>query len=102
VEEFIRIAFTGQIGSGGIPSGGKGRFSPRACLCRLASEAALSIHDDINIIAFVIPGLTRNPVFSWIPAFAGMTTFAGINVAVHNSLNPWQVPFYYREPAYFL
>ena len=24
---------------------------------------------------FVIPGLTRNPVFFWIPAFAGMTTY---------------------------
>ena len=33
----------------------------------------------------VIPGLTRNPVFSWIPAFAGMTTFVGINVAMHNT-----------------
>jgi hypothetical protein len=43
------------------------------------------IHDDINLIAFVIPGLTRNPVFSWIPAFAGLTTFAGINVAVYSS-----------------
>jgi hypothetical protein len=33
---------------------------------------------------FVIPGLTRNPVFSWIPAFAGMTPFVTINVAVYN------------------
>jgi len=58
------------------------------------------IHDDINLIMFVIPGLTpyqvrgrlRNPVFSWIPAprllpagtsFAGMTAFAGIKVAGH-------------------
>ena len=24
----------------------------------------IAIHDDINIFAFVIPGLTRNPVFS--------------------------------------
>jgi hypothetical protein len=32
---------------------------------------------------FVIPGLTRNPVFFWIPAFAGMTAFAMINVAVY-------------------
>ncbi|OGQ06100.1 MAG: hypothetical protein A2026_10490 [Deltaproteobacteria bacterium RBG_19FT_COMBO_46_12] len=32
------------------------------------------IYDDINVSRFVIPGLTRNPVFSiWIPAFAGMT-----------------------------
>jgi hypothetical protein len=26
------------------------------------------IHDDISLEQFVIPGLTRNPVFSWIPA----------------------------------
>jgi hypothetical protein len=26
------------------------------------------IHDDISLIRFVIPGLTRNPVFFWIPA----------------------------------
>jgi hypothetical protein len=41
------------------------------------------MHDDINLIEFVIPGLTRNLVFFWIPAFAGMTNFAGINVAVY-------------------
>ncbi len=28
----------------------------------------LFIHDDINFSRFVIPGLTRIPVFSWIPA----------------------------------
>ena len=39
----------------------------------------------ISLIRFVIPGLTRNPVFIWIPAFAGMTAFAMINVAVYNS-----------------
>jgi hypothetical protein len=27
--------------------------------------------------------LTRNPVFSWIPAFAGMTSFAVTNVTVY-------------------
>jgi hypothetical protein len=42
-----------------------------------------SIHDDISLIRFVIPGSTRNPVFFWIPAFAGMTAFAMINVAVY-------------------
>jgi hypothetical protein len=26
------------------------------------------IHDDMSLVEFVIPGLTRNPVFSWIPA----------------------------------
>ena len=45
---------------------------------------SLAIHDDISFMHFVIPGLTRNPVFSWIPAFAGMTPFAAINVAVYH------------------
>jgi hypothetical protein len=70
--------------------------------CRIAKKSGAGlgekkkhnfIHNDINLIAFVIPGLPphpvrgrlRNPVFSWIPAFAGMTTFAGINVAVYSS-----------------
>ena len=35
---------------------------------------------------FVIPGLTRNPVFFWIPAFAGMTPFVAIIVAVYKKL----------------
>src|SRR4030042_6258260 len=42
------------------------------------------IHGDISLIRFVIPGLTRNPVFFWIPALAGMTAFAVIKVAVYN------------------
>ena len=54
---------------------------------------SLAIHDDISLIRFVIPGMTRNPVFFWIPAEvdpvhdtgAGMTAFAVINVAVYNS-----------------
>ena len=61
-----------------------------------------SIHDDISLIQFVIPGLTRNPVFfppgkrpswagGWIPAFAGMTPFAAINVAVYNRVEKWIV-----------
>ena len=36
-----------------------------------------------STVQYVIPGLTRNPVFPWIPAFAGMTKFAVINVAVY-------------------
>jgi hypothetical protein len=32
---------------------------------------------------FVIPGLTRNPVLSWIPAFAGMTRSVANNDAVY-------------------
>ncbi len=43
------------------------------------------IHDDINLVQVVIPGLTRNPVFFWIPAFAGMTPFATINLAVYKN-----------------
>jgi hypothetical protein len=34
------------------------------------------IHDGISLVQFVIPGLTRNPVFLepfWIPACTGMT-----------------------------
>ncbi|OGP89786.1 MAG: hypothetical protein A2157_04855 [Deltaproteobacteria bacterium RBG_16_47_11] len=46
----------------------------------------MSIHNDINVSLFVIPGLTRNPVFSWIPASAGMTSFVVINDAVYNKL----------------
>ena len=41
------------------------------------------IHDDISLMHFVIPALTRNPVLFWIPAFAGMTSFAAIDVAVY-------------------
>ena len=44
----------------------------------------IAIHDDINFSRFVIPGLTRNPVFSWIPAFAGMTGSVVINYALYN------------------
>jgi hypothetical protein len=51
----------------------------------LKARESITINDDINLIAFVIPGLTRNPVFSWIPAFAGMTSFAEINVAVYKT-----------------
>ena len=43
---------------------------------------------------FVIPGLIKpapylirgNPVFSWIPAFAGMTSFSVINVVAYRPL----------------
>ncbi len=43
------------------------------------------IHNDTSPFLFVIPGLTRNPVPSWIPAFAGMTECAVINVAVYSN-----------------
>ena len=42
-----------------------------------------TIHSEISLFLIVIPGLTRNPVFSWIPAFAGMTCFAAINDVVY-------------------
>jgi len=38
--------------------------------------------NDTRLMKFVIPGLTRNPGFLWIPAFAGMTRSAVINDAV--------------------
>jgi hypothetical protein len=31
------------------------------------------MHSGMSVFGFVIPGLTRNPVFFWVPAFAGMT-----------------------------
>ena len=34
---------------------------------------------------FVIPGLTRNPVFSWIPAFVGMTISVEVYMGVYRS-----------------
>jgi hypothetical protein len=46
---------------------------------------AASLHGDISLTGFVIPGLTRNPVFFWIPAFAGMTPFAAINVDIYGT-----------------
>jgi len=61
-------------------------------------KALSAIHDDKSLVEFVIPGLTRNPVFSWIPAprlrgdkftpvitGAGMTPFAAIYVAVYKT-----------------
>ncbi len=42
-----------------------------------------TIHDDISLIHSVIPGLTRNPGFFWIPVFAGMTSYALINVTMY-------------------
>jgi hypothetical protein len=42
------------------------------------------MHDDISLTRLVIPGLTRNPVFFWIPVFLGMTSLGMINVAVDN------------------
>jgi hypothetical protein len=52
---------------------------------------SLTIHNDINFLLFVIPGLTphqvrgrpRNPVSFWIPAFAGMTRPVPINVVMY-------------------
>jgi hypothetical protein len=38
------------------------------------------MYGDESLIKFVIPGLTRNPVSSGVPAFAGMTFPAEINV----------------------
>ena len=49
-------------------------------------ELESNIHNDISLTRFVIPGLTWNPVFFWIPAFAGMTSLAMINVTVDRSM----------------
>ena len=40
------------------------------------------LYDDASLMQFVIPGLTRNPVPFWIPAFAGMTHVVLINDTV--------------------
>ena len=37
----------------------------------------------MNFLQFVIPGSTRNAVFFWIPAFAGMTFSIVIDVIVY-------------------
>jgi hypothetical protein len=49
------------------------------------------MHGDMNLVQFVIPGLTEpapylirgNPMFFWIPAFAGMTTVSRINIVLY-------------------
>jgi len=40
----------------------------------------------MSLVQIVIPGLTRNPVFFWIPVFAGMTRFVAVKDAVCRSL----------------
>jgi hypothetical protein len=39
-----------------------------------------------NPLGFVIPGLTRNPVFLWMPVFEETMNFAGVNVVVDGFL----------------
>jgi len=39
----------------------------------------------ISLMQIVIPGLTRNPVFAWIPAFAVMTRYVVLYSAVLNT-----------------
>jgi hypothetical protein len=36
--------------------------------CFFNQANGMIIHNDMNVSLFVIPGLTRNPVFPWIPA----------------------------------
>jgi hypothetical protein len=58
---------------------------------QIQSSIVKSIHDGIGPMEFVIPGLTEpapysirgNPALFWIPAFAGMTPFALVNVDVY-------------------
>lgn len=47
-----------------------------SCCERTSVIGDAAIHDDFGLTRFVIPGLTRKPVFSWIPASAGMTLCA--------------------------
>jgi hypothetical protein len=42
----------------------------------LKTVKSLEIIDSMSFGRFVIPDLTRNPVFFWIPAFVGMTGLA--------------------------
>jgi hypothetical protein len=49
------------------------------------------MHNDINVLLFVIPGLTPNPVVFWIAAFAGMTGRVSINVVMYKNV-------FYRRP----
>jgi hypothetical protein len=55
------------------------------------------ILDDRSPARVVIPGLTRNPVFPWIPAFAGMTFSARINVTIYRNFfaHYSNIPFLY-------
>jgi len=34
----------------------------------MLAQELLILYDDVSLTRFVIPGLTRNPVFFWIPA----------------------------------
>jgi hypothetical protein len=47
----------------------------------MSSEFGEILHD--AALLFVIPGLTRNPVFFRIPVSTGMTVFEMIDVSVH-------------------
>jgi hypothetical protein len=47
-------------------------------------DLGAAIHKDVSLILLVIPGLTRNPVVSRIPAFAGMTCSLEIIRCVQN------------------
>jgi hypothetical protein len=51
--------------------------------CFFNQANGMIIHNDITVSLFVIPGLTRNPVFPWIPASAGMTCSVVINDAMY-------------------
>ena len=48
-----------------------------------SKEIQMTKHGDIDPVQFVIPGLTRNPVFSRVPAFAGMMCSVVTGDVVH-------------------
>jgi hypothetical protein len=70
----LLLGYTSSTVKGSAP-----KFSKRTIL---TGPELYIIHDDISPLRFVIPGLTRNPVFSWIPVFAGITLTGTIDGAV--------------------
>ena len=59
-------------------------------------KIVLFIHNDISSQQSVIPGMTWNPLFFWIPVFTGMTFSSLINDAVYRSLFRGRVDVYPR------
>ena len=55
----------------------------------------------MNFSRFVIPGLTRNPSFFWIPAFAGMTCFAVIHDPAYDPVEMTLYTLLIRLPLCF-
>jgi hypothetical protein len=70
-------------------SAGRARPPTRASgFCHQYTSERSSIHNDISPAPFVIPRLARRTGSFWIHAFAGMTDFAVISVAVYKEPLP--------------